>query len=124
MAARLPWFLAGEPDVLGLLDEQAQVTVAGMRAFASWSSGGDHDAQEVRDCEHRADDARRALAEALRTVLVCPLEPEDVYTMSERLDVVVNGATGNPAAWASMAAMPKHSDGSPTRPPPQWRSSS
>lgn len=92
MAARLPWFLAGEPDVLGLLDEQAQVTVAGMRAFASWSSGGDHDAQEVRDCEHRADDARRALAEALRTVLVCPLEPEDVYTMSERLDVVVNGA--------------------------------
>lgn len=92
MAVRLPWFLAGEPDVLGLLDEQAKVTVEGMRAFASWSSGGVDDGEKVRDCEHRADDARRALAEALRTVLVSPLEPEDLYTMSERLDVVVNGA--------------------------------
>ncbi len=91
MAARLPWFLAGEPDVLGLLDEQAKITVEGMRAFASWSGGAD-DGQKVRDCEHGADDARRALAEALRTVLVSPLEPEDLYTMSERLDVVVNGA--------------------------------
>jgi uncharacterized protein Yka (UPF0111/DUF47 family) len=92
MAARLPWFLAGEPDVLGLLDEQAKVTVEGMRAFASWSSGGADEGQKVRDCEHGADAARRALAEALRTVLVSPLEPEDLYTMSERLDVVVNGA--------------------------------
>ena len=91
MAVRLPWFLAGEPDVLGLLDEQAKVTVDGMRAFATWSGGAD-DGQKVRDCEHGADDARRALAEALRTVLVSPLEPEDLYTMSERLDVVVNGA--------------------------------
>jgi hypothetical protein len=77
--------------VLGLLDEQAKITVEGMRAFASWSGGAD-DGQKVRDCEHSADDARRALAEALRTVLVSPLEPEDLYTVSERLDVVVNTA--------------------------------
>jgi uncharacterized protein Yka (UPF0111/DUF47 family) len=93
MAAKLPWFLAGQPDVLGLLDEQAEVTVEGMRAFAAWSAGGSaDDAQRVRDCEHRADDARRALSHALRTALVTPLEPEDLYTMSERIDVVINGA--------------------------------
>ncbi len=93
MAVRLPWFLSGEPDILGLLDAQANVTVEGMQAFAAWSAGGtSDDAQRVRDCEHGADDARRALAEALRTALVTPLEPEDLYTVSERLDVVINGA--------------------------------
>lgn len=92
MAARLPWFLSGEPDVLGLLEEQAQVTLTGMQSFASWSSGTGDAAQAVRDCEHAADHARRALAEALRTALVSPLEPEDLYTMSERIDVVINGA--------------------------------
>jgi uncharacterized protein len=93
MAARLPWFLSGEPDVLGLLDAQAKVTVEGMQAFAAWSAGGGNDdAQRVRVCEHAADDARRALADALRKALVTPLEPEDLYTMSERLDVVINDA--------------------------------
>jgi uncharacterized protein Yka (UPF0111/DUF47 family) len=93
MPARLPWFLSGEPDILGLLDAQAKITVEGMRAFAAWSAGGtSDDAERVRDCEHGADDARRALADALRSALVTPLEPEDLYTMSERLDVVINGA--------------------------------
>jgi len=93
MAARLPWFLSSEPDLLGLLDAQAKVTVEGMQAFGAWSAGGSSDdAQRIRDCEHAGDDARRALAHALRTALVTPLEPEDLYTMSERLDVVVNGA--------------------------------
>ena len=93
MARRLPWFLSGEPDLLALLDAQAEATVRGMRAFAAWAeSGGEADAIAVRDAEHEADDARRRLAEELRQALITPLEPEDLYTMSERLDTVINGA--------------------------------
>ena len=46
----------------------------------------------MRDAEHGADQARRTLAEGLQKVLVPPLEPEELYTMSERLDVVMNRA--------------------------------
>jgi uncharacterized protein len=90
---RMPWFLSGEPDVLALLDEQVEATVTGMRAYAAWMrSASDDDAQAVRDAEHAADDARRRMVEGLRRALVTPLEPEDLYTMSERLDAVINGA--------------------------------
>ncbi len=95
MANRLPWFLSGDPDLLELLDRQMDATLTGIRAFAAWShSGDDDDAQAVRDAEHAADEARRTLAQTLRKVLVPPLEPEDLYTMSERLDVVINRAKG------------------------------
>ncbi len=90
---RLPWFLSGDPDLLELLGNQMTETVVGMRAFARWSASGDEaDAQAVRHAEHAADRARRALAEGVQKVLVPPLEPEDLYTMSERLDVVMNRA--------------------------------
>jgi len=93
VARRLPWFLSGEPDLLALLDAQVEATVQGMRAFASWAqNGSEEDAIAVREAEHHADDARRRLSEALREALVTPLEPEDLYTMSERLDTVINGA--------------------------------
>jgi len=92
-SGRLPWFLSGDPDLLQLLDDQMTETVVGMRAFARWSaSGSDADAQAVRDAEHAADRARRTLAEGLQKVLVPPLEPEELYTMSERLDAVINRA--------------------------------
>ncbi len=93
MANRLPWFLSGEPDVLTLFDAQVEATVIGIRAFAAWAASGDDEhAHAVRDAEHRADRARRALADGLRKALVTPLDPEDLYTMSERLDAVLNGA--------------------------------
>ena len=89
-SVRLPWFLSGDPDLLELLGNQMTETVVGMRAFAAWSASGDEaDAQAVRDAEHAADQARRTLAEGLQKVLVPPLEPEELYTMSERLDVVI-----------------------------------
>lgn len=93
MAGRLPWFLSGEPDVLTLFDAQVDATVEGMRSFAAWAAhGGADEARAVRDAEHAADDARRRVMETLRKALVTPLDPEDLYTISERLDSVMNGA--------------------------------
>ena len=40
--SRHRWFLPHDPDVLGVLIRQLEVTVEGMEAFARWA-GGDED---------------------------------------------------------------------------------
>jgi len=87
------WFLPETPDVLGVLHRQATVTLGGMEAFAIWSrTGADDAAQAVRDAERTADDVRRELLRVLSTALTTPVDQEDLYWLSERLDTVINGA--------------------------------
>jgi len=86
------WFLPREPDLLGILRDQSAVTVEGMEAFVRWASGDLGAGEVVRDAEHRADDRRRALQQGLRATFSTPLDPEDLYELSERLDEVLNGA--------------------------------
>lgn len=86
---------AATPDVLGLLVAQSRVSLAAIAAFAEWSAGGEEEAAgRVGDLEHSADDARRALVEALQGVLASPMNQENLYVISERCDRVVN-ATKN-----------------------------
>jgi uncharacterized protein Yka (UPF0111/DUF47 family) len=46
----------------------------------------------VRDAEHAADQDRRELQAQLRSAFTLPLDAEDLYELSERLDAVLNGA--------------------------------
>jgi hypothetical protein len=64
-----------------------------MAALVHWAeSGGDESsAQAVRDAEHAADDRRRELRLALRVAFSTPLDREDLYLISDRLDNVMNG---------------------------------
>jgi uncharacterized protein len=89
---RSSWFLPENPDVLGMLGRQAAVTVEGMAALVAWAGGESEAAQRVRDCEHRADDTKRELRRALTVAFMTPIDAEDLYVMSERLDAVLNGA--------------------------------
>jgi uncharacterized protein Yka (UPF0111/DUF47 family) len=91
---KLPWFFPETPDVLGMLGAQAGVTVQGLEALLAWAaSGGDpSEAERVRDMEHAADDRKRDLRKALTEAFITPLDAEDLYTMSERLDALMNGA--------------------------------
>jgi uncharacterized protein Yka (UPF0111/DUF47 family) len=86
------WFLPRNPDLLALLNEQVAITVGGLDTFAKWSAGDASAARVVRDAEHEADAARRKLLEQLRAAFSTPLEPEDIYELSERLDALLNGA--------------------------------
>jgi uncharacterized protein Yka (UPF0111/DUF47 family) len=86
------WFLPADSNVLGLLHEQATVTVEGMEAFAAWAAGDTGAADRVRACEHRADDAKREVLRALRTAFVTPFEPEDVFALSRAVDWILNHA--------------------------------
>ncbi len=81
------------PDVLGLLAAQGEHTAAGLDARAAWSRGGGIEAATaVRLARDAAYHARRDLLQALQTALSTPVDQEDLYILSERVDRVLNGA--------------------------------
>jgi uncharacterized protein Yka (UPF0111/DUF47 family) len=86
------WFLPKNPDLLGLLREQAAITVDGMQALVAWAAGeataGDH----VRECEHQADEKKRQLWRELRDAFSPPIDAEDLFSLSSDLDEVLNAA--------------------------------
>ena len=85
--------LPAAPDVLALLVAQGEITASGLTAFAAWSRDGEHEsAATVRSVRHAAFDARRELLEALRAALSTPIDQEDLYTLSERIDRILNEA--------------------------------
>ena len=86
------WFLPGNPNVLDMLCRQAAVTCEGMAALVDWANAIPDAAQRVRDLEHQADDVKRELRLALTNAFITPIDAEDLYVMSERLDAVLNGA--------------------------------
>lgn len=86
------WFLPETPDVIGMLQQQAEVTASGMTAFAAWAAGDESRADEVRAAEHECDDLRHQLVDAVREAFTTPLEPEDLFQLSRDLDKVINGA--------------------------------
>jgi uncharacterized protein len=83
------WFLPETPDVLGMLRDQTAVTIEGLQALADWAAGAPA-GDTVREAEHRADAAKRALWLTLRTAFSTPLGAEDLFTMSALLDAVLN----------------------------------
>ena len=89
---RTSWFLPETPDVLGMLRAQAAVTIRGVEALVAWAAGDPEGAETVRECEHLADDRKRELRKALTEAYTTPLDAEDIYMMSVRLDAVMNGA--------------------------------
>lgn len=86
------WFLPKTPDLLALLRQQAEQADAGLRAFATWSTGELDQAETVRSAEKAADETQRHLQAWLREAFSTPLDPEDLYELSERLDNVLDAA--------------------------------
>jgi uncharacterized protein Yka (UPF0111/DUF47 family) len=86
--------LLGQPaDVLALLVAQGDITVTGLAAFETWSHGGGQDAAvAVRAAQHAAYTVRRELLGALRVALSTPVDQEDLYVLSERVDRILNVA--------------------------------
>lgn len=83
------WFLPDDPDVLEGLRSQMAITIEGMEAFAAWATGDADAAERVRQTEHEADDAKRAVRVTLRDAFITPLSPEDIFSLSQLLDKVL-----------------------------------
>jgi uncharacterized protein len=86
------WLLPENPDLLGMLRDQAAITVDAMDALVAWAGGDTDAAAAVREYEHRADRAKRELWQRLRDAFSPPLDPEDLYTLSADLDEVLNSS--------------------------------
>ncbi len=98
------WFLPETPDLIGVLRHQGEVTVAGIDCFARWSRGEAVEEKAVRQAEHEADRVRRQLLNEITRVFVAPISPEDIFELSERLDVILNAAK-NAVREADVLAM-------------------
>jgi uncharacterized protein Yka (UPF0111/DUF47 family) len=106
MRGRYRWFLPDTPDLLGMLGEQVAITVEGIQALVAWAGGDAAAVDRLRDCEHRADDAKRALRDALTAAFTTPLEPEDIFELSRGLDRVLNNAKNAVREAEVMQTMP------------------
>ena len=99
------WFLPESPDVIGMLQSQADITARGMAAFAAWAAGDTAKADEVRSAEHECDEVRRRLVSAVSEAFTTPLEPEDLFQLSRDLDKVINGAKNTVREAEAMEAI-------------------
>ena len=84
------WFLPDSPDVIGMLREQASVTLESVDALVAWARGDESKADVIRALEHKGDELKRELESALTTAFTTPLEPEDIYTLSRGIDWILN----------------------------------
>lgn len=103
---RRHWFLPQSADVLGMLSEQAELTVKGMEALAAWAGGEAAAAERLRKLEHAADKQKRELREALTEAFSTPLEPEDIFELSTGLDEVLDSAKNIVGEAEAMHATP------------------
>lgn len=100
------WFLPESPDVVGMLQRQAELTRQGMDAFADWAGGAAGRAEDVRRAEHECDEVRRTLVDAVSEAFTTPLQPEDLFQLSRDLDRVMNGAKNTVREAEAMAFPP------------------
>jgi len=106
LRTRRSWFLPQTPDLLGLLQAQAAITLQAMDAFVEWAQGDAAAADTVRKLEHVADDRKRKVREALTEAFTTPLEPEDLFELSQGLDGILNGAKNTVREAEVMGAQP------------------
>lgn len=80
-------------DFYGLLYAQSKVTLEGIEALEAWlATGASERCQIVRDLEHQADEQKIDLQKKLVDSFVTPMDREDLYDLSVRLDEVINAA--------------------------------
>ena len=92
--------------MIGLLCAHAAVTVEGMEALLAWARGDDAAADRVRVLEHAGDDRKRELRDALTKLFAPPYDPEDLFTLSQGIDEVLNGAKDTVREAELMGAHP------------------
>jgi len=80
-------------DFYDMLNRQAAKTLEGMEALDQWiNDGAQKRGQVVRDLERDADELKLELERKLVESFITPIDREDLYDLSARLDEVINAA--------------------------------
>ena len=77
-----------------------------MDAFVAWAEGDAAAAGRVRELEHVADEQKREVREGLTEAFTRPLEPEDLFELSQGLDGILNRAKNTVREAEVMGAQP------------------
>ena len=82
-----------QADFLDMLEEQALLTLRGLRALEAFSrTGNREDAEQVTELEGEEDDLRRILIAQLNRTFVTPIDREDIFALSRAIDDVLDYA--------------------------------
>ena len=90
MSRKHHWFVPDDSDVLGLLGRQIDATLHGLDALALWAGGDASAAAAVRAAEHAGDAAKQEVLSAVTESFVTPIEPEDLFALSQGIDSLLN----------------------------------
>ncbi len=93
--ARKPWLgsmFEPRTDFYEMLKDQAAKTLEGMEALDVWieNGGGEEFGARVRELEKEADELKLALGVKLVESFVTPIDREDIYDLSARMDEIIN----------------------------------
>jgi uncharacterized protein Yka (UPF0111/DUF47 family) len=84
------WFVPDDSNALELLGRQIDATLKGLDALALWGGGDPSAAAAVRAAEHAGDSAKREVLSAVAESYVTPIEPEDLFALSQGIDSLLN----------------------------------
>lgn len=82
-----------EDKFVGMLVEQAQITVEGLRLLEKWlgkSELKDKSIDQMRAKEVEADEVRRILIDELHNTFITPLDREDIFMLSLYVDDILD----------------------------------
>jgi uncharacterized protein Yka (UPF0111/DUF47 family) len=81
-------------DFEGMLADQADRTVLGVRTFIDWLREGDlHEPIPLEKLEEDVDEMRYDLEEKLKDAFSTPFDRQDLYSLSRNIDYILNFAT-------------------------------
>lgn len=70
------------------------LTVHKLELLVTQNSVSDQEAEEMHDLEHQADKITTAIIDRLNSTFVTPLDREDIYTLAQSLDDIVDLSQG------------------------------
>lgn len=93
LRAALRRYFTAEPDFFGILLRHAEKIHEGVVTFHRYlETGADSDARRVREVEKEADELRRTLRRHVFDTFATPIDREDLFYLSRRIDEVINYA--------------------------------
>jgi uncharacterized protein Yka (UPF0111/DUF47 family) len=85
-------FFRPKVDFFELLRQQADSTLGGAVGFKDWlATGAKCQCETVHELEHRADTQKLDIERKLAETVVTPFDREEIYDISARLDLIING---------------------------------
>jgi uncharacterized protein Yka (UPF0111/DUF47 family) len=99
--------LPREHDFLGMLTDQAALTLLGLEQFVAWVEAGcGADPEEIRRIEREADHMRYRFEETLLDAFSTPIDRQDLYSLSRQMDYILNFASETAREMYSFGVAP------------------